>query len=178
MPKLIEGINYQIYDNFLHNDDYNKIQSEMLSTRFPWYYNKTITHKDESLVKEDYLNNFLFWHMFYTNGHQNSDKFNLLTPLLNRINPFSIFRIKANLYPRTENIIQHNWHIDFERIKQKTAIYYINDNNGKTIFKDGLVVDSIKNRLIVFDTDLYHASTTCTDEQVRCNINLNYMPSP
>ena len=49
----------------------------------------------------------------------------------------------------------------------------LNTNNGKTILNDEVEIDSIANRLLVFDGDIPHCSTTCTDEKVRLNVNVN-----
>lgn len=54
-----------------------------------------------------------------------------------------------------------------------TCLYYINTNNGKTILNDEIEVDSVANRLLVFDGLTPHCSTTCSDEKVRMNVNLN-----
>ena len=172
---LIEGIHYTICDNFLSEEEHKFIHDFMLySERFSWYYIEDITGVSVGDEQVDALDDYYFYHLFYNKNSVSSSNFNILDSLLRKINPFSLFRIKANLYPRTETIIKHKYHVDFN-IKQKTGIYYINTNNGKTIFKDGLVVDSVANRYVEFDTDLLHASTTCTDSKVRCNINLNYM---
>jgi Rps23 Pro-64 3,4-dihydroxylase Tpa1-like proline 4-hydroxylase len=56
----------------------------------------------------------------------------------------------------------------------KTAVFYINSNNGSTIFKDGTEIESIANRLVVFKSNLDHSSVSCTDQKARYVINLNY----
>ena len=61
---------------------------------------------------------------------------------------------------------------------QTTAIYYLNSNNGSTVFKDsGDKVESVANRLIVFDGSIEHAGTSCTDDSRRVVLNINYIPS-
>ena len=57
---------------------------------------------------------------------------------------------------------------------QKTGIFYVNTNNGKTVFEDGEQITSIANRLIVFPACKIHAGTTHTDVNYRCVINLNW----
>ena len=41
--------------------------------------------------------------------------------------------------------------------------------------KGWMKVDSVANRLITFDGSMEHASTDCTDEKTRVNINFNYL---
>ena len=69
--------------------------------------------------------------------------------------------------------MQNNFHKDFE-YEHKNALFYLNDNNGPTIFKNGKTVESKANRLLIFDSKLEHASTYCSDEKIRVNINFNY----
>jgi Rps23 Pro-64 3,4-dihydroxylase Tpa1-like proline 4-hydroxylase len=56
-----------------------------------------------------------------------------------------------------------------------TAIFYLNNNNGYTIFEDGSKVDSVENRLVVFNSNVMHSGVSQTDSKVRCVINLNYI---
>ena len=171
---LIEGVHYKIYDNFLPEDQHAMINGLMLSNNFPWFYqNSVLGNSYHKTVKP--VDDYVFVHVFYDNNVPNSQLYSILDPLLKKINPLSILRIKANLYPKTDKIIEHDYHTDYDNIKFKTAIYYVNTNNGKTVFKDGLEVESIANRFVVFDTNLFHKSTTCTDQPIRCNINFNYI---
>ena len=55
-----------------------------------------------------------------------------------------------------------------------TSIFYLNTNNGKTIFESGLEVDSVENRMIIFDSNEKHHGITTTDTPRRCLINFNY----
>ena len=60
--------------------------------------------------------------------------------------------------------------------KLKTAIYYVNTNNGYTKFKkNNKKIISEKNKLIIFDNDLEHTGSTCTDDRLRVVINFNYV---
>lgn len=157
-----------VIDNFLDNKDFEDLKSTMLGTYFPWFFNE---------MKTDFLDskyNFQFTHLFYDNLKPNSSYFNILTPLVYKLNPAALVRIKANLTPITDQKVIYDYHVDYTDIKCKTAIYYLNSNNGKTLFDDGSSIDSVENRLIYFDSNLLHTGTSCTDEKVRCVINLNY----
>jgi hypothetical protein len=97
-------------------------------------------------------------------------------PILQRIQPASIIRIKANLLTKESTIVEHGLHTDIPDLKIpcKTAIFYINTNNGYTIFEDGTKINSLENRLVIFDSNIPHSGSSCTDAKVRCVINLNY----
>ena len=56
----------------------------------------------------------------------------------------------------------------------KTAVLYLNTNNGYTKFKTGEQVESVENRLVLFDGNVQHAGTTCTDKRYRAVFNLNF----
>ena len=55
-----------------------------------------------------------------------------------------------------------------------TAILYVNSNNGYTLFEDGTKVESVENRIVLFDSNLRHTGTTCTEEKVRIVVNFNF----
>ena len=56
----------------------------------------------------------------------------------------------------------------------KTAILYLNTNNGGTQFKDGTFVQSKANTLVKFPCKTPHAGVHCTDAKLRYVMNLNY----
>lgn len=162
---------YKIIDDFLKKSDFLKIKESLLSNEFPWYYTKVLDRTPVSMEAKEY--NFQFTHTFYKDSKPISNAVFLLDPIINRISPDNILRIKANLNIKTEKIVEHGHHVDFNECT--TAIFYVNSNNGKTIFQNGSVVESLENRLLVFNSNLMHSGTTCTDENVRCVINFNYI---
>ena len=56
-----------------------------------------------------------------------------------------------------------------------TSIFYMNTNNGCTVFEDGTEIKSVANRVVTFPRSTKHAGTTCSDENVRILINFNYI---
>ena len=59
--------------------------------------------------------------------------------------------------------------------KIKTAILYLNSNNGGTQIKDGQFVQSKYNRAVVFPCHQEHAGVWCTDMKLRFVLNMNYI---
>ena len=165
----------KIYDNFLSLEDFKLVSSFFLGSKIPWYYNDTITRT------ETQLDGYQFVHTFFNISKPfdcNNNKFTrFLDPLWNKLSPKYILRAKANLRPRTTEKFQSNWHTDTDIIQAKTCVYYLNTNNGQTIFKEGTKVDSKANRLVLFDSQLEHSGTSCTDERKRIVLNLNYVPT-
>lgn len=163
----------EVYDNFLDQEVFSNVQNIMLSADIPWFMNQHIVKPDYKDIDQNY--NYQFTHTFYRNHTHCSDFFSdCIDPLFFKINPSSILRVKANLIPRTHETITHQMHVDIGHFKGKTAIFYINTNDGKTIFEDGTEIDSVENRLVVFDSNILHTGTTCTNTRARCLINLNY----
>ena len=58
---------------------------------------------------------------------------------------------------------------------KKSAIFYINTNNGLTVLEDGTEIKSVANRLLLFNASEPHHSTTTSNENRRVNINFNYL---
>jgi hypothetical protein len=128
-------------------------------------------------IQDDFLENYQFTHTFYKDYTPVSGYMNVIAPLVLKINPLGLMRIKANLGPIRKDKVRFTYHTDFNGFETgtKTAIYYVNTNNGTTVFKDGTEIQSVANRLLIFDQNIPHTGTTCSDEKFRCLINLNYI---
>ena len=75
------------------------------------------------------------------------------------------------MYTNQNINLSHDSHTD-HRFPHYTAIYYINTNNGPTTVGDK-DVESIENRLVLFDGLIHHNSNLQTDTAARINININ-----
>ena len=160
-------MNYEVIDNYLPQEEFEKIRDIMMGTDFPWYYNPkiTFTSKDDKSM--------YFTHAFYKDGLVNSNFFKLVLPLISKLNAKALIRVKGNMYPNIGSSLNNERHIDYE-FEHKGAIYYINTNNGPTVLADGTKIDAVANRILFFDPNKLHNSTLCTDQKVRVNININY----
>jgi hypothetical protein len=154
----------KIIDNFLSDEEFLKIQKNLMGPYFEWHYNPFVDYTNQLFDIFD-LDNYQFIHNF-------AESDIILIPLLEKLNIKEVVRIKSNLSPRTEKIIKRKFHIDVA--DAQTSIFYINTNDGWTEFEDGTKVESIANRLVTFDSNLRHRGTTCTNSKVRVVINLNY----
>jgi hypothetical protein len=170
---------YEIIDNFMPQEFINNLWTTVTSQQFPWYYGgKTNFQNSENdvpfLDQKDNLDDYHFIHHFYNHDSPSSVFFeSLIIPILSRLDVKSCLRIKANWHPRTEKIFENHWHKDFP-FEHNGAVYYINSNDGFTIFEDGTKIESISNRLLLFESHILHRSTTCTNAKGRFNINFNY----
>lgn len=163
----------KVYKDVLQKNDFLLLKNTLLSAEFPWYLNEVLDKKLLDSIKEEY--NFQFCHTFYRDYKPNSDRFFLVKPLLDVLDPMSILRIKANITGRTEKIVEHGYHTDYTNdVKCITGVFYVNTNDGYTKFESGEVVESSENTLVLFDSRLKHTGTTCTNTNVRCVININF----
>ena len=158
---------YKIIDNYLNKSDHLILKTIMESNEFPWFYlEKKVTTDKSGLFKSQ------FNHIFYINNNINSSFFKNLNPILNKLKPLSLIRIKANLNPPSEKIVEYAYHKDQE-FKCKAAIYYVNNNNGYTKIDDKKI-KSKENRMVLFNANQKHYGTNSTDCNNRMVINFNY----
>ena len=163
---------YQIIDDCISKENLITLQSIMLGGDFPWYFKNYKVAQDLPISKSLY--DFQFIHNFYNEFSPKSPFISAIEPIVAIINPSAIMRIKANLTTVTDTVIEYPLHADIKNFKGSTAVYYVNNNNGYTIFEDGTKVESKENRLVIVDSTLLHAGTSCSDEKIRCVINFNY----
>jgi hypothetical protein len=164
---------FKVIDNLFEQSLADEIENVMIGNTcfFPWYYNLTKTHDEQ----EDYPDNYQFTHTFYRNHKVSSDYFDkIILPFTHSLNIASLLRVKANLNPRTPKRVTDIFHVDLTNFAGKTAVYYVNSNDGQTILESGEKISSVKNRVLIFDSNLRHTGTTCTNKKVRCLINFNY----
>ena len=163
----------KIIDKFLDEDSFQIISNYLLSENFTWYYNDSIAELKQG------FDQFQFYHTFFDISKPSQTNWsNFLQPLLTKLNPKYIFRIKANLRPRTTQGVLSPYHTDMD-LNQQTAIFYINTNNGYTKFQDNTLDDvpSVANRLLTFYGGLKHCGSSATDCNNRIVLNINYIPS-
>ncbi|QJW84683.1 hypothetical protein HK414_16180 [Ramlibacter terrae] len=102
----------------------------------------------------------------------------LLRPLLKKLDPIELYRIKLNRTARNTRHVEYGLHVDIRRPDATTAIFYLNTNNGYTLFEGGRRVDSVANRLVLFDTRVRHTGASCTDADWRMVLNINMLLPP
>ena len=161
---------YKIIDDFLSPSESYRIENLFLSLNFPWFFGERVL-SDGVLCKD--LDNYQFAHLFYRDHKFTGQYHSILDPMIVKLKADALIKIKANLNPRTEKIIEHGYHKDFQ-LDCLTAVYYVNTNNGYTRFKNGDVVNSVRGRMLIFNSDEYHTGSTCTDQKCRSVINFNF----
>ena len=186
---------YEIIDNALDVESFDNLQAWISSNTFPWYHYENVAYDEDkeshrihqyedkerlNLIKapltksqKDY--NFALGHMIYNDGKMwcGQETWDIISPLLRLAKVEELIRAKVNYYPKTSEIVHHKDHTDW-RFEHKGALFYLNDCDGLTVLEDGTEVESVANRLLLFDSSKPHHSTTTTNADRRLNINLNY----
>ena len=180
--------NYKIDKNFLDNKTFYELQTN-ITANVDWWYRENLHWDKVGNASSD--PKYQFIHLFYLNDAEDpqvSDKVHYLKPLLEKLSPHTVLRIKANLTTKTEQHEYTDFHTDYspniiglfnntnpEGAKCYTSIFYVNSSNGFTQFQDGPAVESIENSLLTFPTFYKHCGVTCTDSNTRIVININYL---
>jgi len=170
---------YKVIDNFLDEEYFDSLvtlftdKEKTGNKEMPWYFQTSISYPKEYEKLEPGSKLFYMYHMFYENNKPNSSYYEKLIPLLDKLELKALLRIKANLYPFTETFYEHTMHFDFE-FPHSTALLSLNTCDGYTKLKDGTKIDSVANRILLFDASEEHCSTNTTNVSARINININY----
>ena len=175
----------KVYDNFLDYKDYHPLKDIFCCTDSSkgasFFYSPTIL--SDSKLNHGY--DFQFTHGLYDGVLRGelgilSPHFDLLNPIFKKLKVEKLYKAKVNIRTRSPKIYQSGFHVDIRTSVSesfegyKTAIYYINTNDGYTLFESGEKVKSVSNRIVIFDGQLFHCGTTCTDQNIRSVLNINY----
>jgi hypothetical protein len=155
-----------VQDNFLDKINSLVISKSIYETSFPWYYNEGKSFKGDGF--------FQLTHTLMYDGKVNSDYFKIFEPIFIKLNAKILHKCKLNLTTKQKKITNFDFHTDVDIKNSKTAVYYINSNNGYTIFENKKKVYSKENRIVIFNSSLKHAGSTHTDENIRLVLNINY----
>jgi len=159
-----------IKENFLDEKYLKHLQTVLMSSEFPWFYQPSLTSFKEN------QDSCYMAHIFYRDGKVNSEWISILDPLFKALNVSKLINIRANLTLKGQNAFS-NFHEDDEDNKEDhpTSIFYVNTNNGYThMKKDNQKVYCVENRLLTFNHKELHKVVGQSDENQRIILNLNY----
>ena len=166
---------YKVIDNFLDEKYFDSLvtlftdKEKRGNSIMPWYFNSSISDED---VVEDKL--FYMTHMLYTDNMPMSSHYEKIIPLLEKLDTTCLIRAKANFFPNTHTLHEHAMHVDMD-FSHSGAILSLNTCDGYTKLEDGTKINSVANRMLLFDPSEEHCSTTTTNVSARINININYL---
>ena len=156
----------KIIDNFLPEEEFKSIQSLMMGGQFNWFYAEGLSYRDDE--------SYQMVHMFFQpEVGSNSEYLPMWSNFMTKVEAKKCARIKANMTFKTSEPEPSLYHTDFEDMK--TATFYIYTNNGYTEFENGVRVNSVANRVCIFNSNLNHRGVTHTEgDQQRIVVNFNY----
>jgi len=161
----------RVIDNFLSKEYFDSIYR--MSEYLPWNYDRYSVYEGDNQPQ--------FVHGFYKDFEPTSEYWKYVRGILPILRPRGgLYRIKMNLTPSREVLIQKPFHVDGLEddgsvMEHRVCILYLNTNDGYTIFESsGEKVMSIANRAVLFPGYLRHAGTNCTDESSRIVLNIDY----
>ena len=160
-----------IEDNVLPQEEFDKIYKDIRSPDFPW-------NLIEDGVSHHLDGSYQFTHNFFNPKGVKSRYNFILTNLYKHLGVDKLLRSKVNLLHRTKKTYEFlPFHTDFVNVTElyHTAIFYLNTNDGYTLFENGSKVDSVANRVVKFDGRTPHTGSTHTsDDRFRLVLNINY----
>lgn len=168
---MTEKSTYEVIDNFLDKEYFDTIKNTLTSLDMNWFYRDNMTSDDENGM-------CYFTHNFFLKNIIYSPFFNLLEPLLDKLKISSLIEVRANMTIGKEDRYESSWHVDNTYENSKTVILYLTTCNAKTIInveKEIIEIDSVENRILIFDTNISHKMISATDAKRRIIINLNYI---
>ena len=179
-----------VFDNVLSENNYKDLFDVVNSrTSFPWYFINHY-HNLSMLNDNNDISSHGFVHNFFDNNTVYSNNIRILDPILDKLSehfdfPVIPVRMKINMTLNVGKQVQQYPHIDIGQAignkNFKTAIFYINDSDGDTLFfdddKETIIYRQTprKNSLVVFDADTYHAPQLPLVSARRLVININIM---
>jgi hypothetical protein len=163
-----------VKDNFLDKETFEHIKKRIFATNFPWYAQNFSDYSND--------NNPQLQHLLFDNNIINSEDFLLFETLYEKLGVISMIRVKVLMTLKYEGL-DNIFHTDIEalvkkhkkKIKSKTAIFYLNTNDGGTEFEDKQIVTSKENRIVIFNSDVKHRTIKhTTGYPYRYLVNINY----
>ena len=156
----------KVINNFLDFKKFNDIKNIMFSQDFPWTYNEYCVDPPAPRVDQ-------FTHVFFWNNVARKT-YDLVLPIVDKLNPKSIGKIKANLNLKTQKILETGMHTDTNDERFTSAVFFLNDNDGYCKVGDKKIL-SKENSIVIFKSNILHTGTTCTNKNRRILINFVYI---
>lgn len=164
---------FEVRDNLLSINEFTKLRDEIFHPQVDWHLNLGIVRSETAN-----LDDIQFVHQIYNFGRPLSPLLPELEPIRAALDICVNLRIKINLTAKSVVPYSSGFHVDMSSLNHlpiKTAVFYVNDNNGYTEFENGERVYSKANRAVIFDGPTSHSGVSCTDAKYRCVINWNYL---
>ncbi len=184
----------KIIDNVIDKKKQNELESNLIgSNGFPYFHCfDTVEYRNEQLLFGDknIIHQPQFVHILYGDGKANSTAFDYVMNIFRGtgIEKLKPKRLKVNLLspPITKNKNSyHVPHCDSSDSNDMTFLYYVCDSDGDTYLFDQKFNEKVPNkltikkritpkkgRMVIFDSNQFHASSPPFQKDFRCVINM------
>jgi len=163
---------YVVYDNFLKADEFGMLKGYLgPDGAFPWKLGSRINNNDQRNNDMYFATNI--YHAY--SGWSDHLDTKIFEAISSKLHIEALFRIKANMYfpSTTGKVVQHAPHVDAD-FHHQGALFFLTTCNAPTTMADGTAIESVENRLLLFDPVTNHSSSSPTDTPFRQTINFNY----
>ena len=160
---------HKVIKNFLDKDIFLKIQKELFSTNFSWFW--------QNYQHDKVWHKSIYTHNFYIKNRPYSDFFEpMIRPIIEKLNCNMLSDVRANCSLIDTKRQYSDFHTD-RRYKCKSAIFYMNTCNGYTVLgeKEKIKIKCVENSMLIFDSQIKHSAASQTDKERRIVININYI---
>ena len=166
---------YRIIDDVLSEENLIRIEQNVLEAPIFAAYESTASQHSDNVY--DVMMSRVFYSSYYPLCEYDREYLPYFHSLLNKVvDGGFLLRVSLNLTFATPNPYVSEFHVDTEVKNSNTCVYYLNSNNGGTKFRDsGEIVQSQRNRGVIFPSHFSHAAVNTTDTKLRWVLNINYL---
>lgn len=166
-----------VLDDYLDHDVFLSIKASIDAPSFPWEKSMILKGPPAHIQPADNLQSIHGFYLRNARARFVSPHFAVIRPIIEKLKPAHLIKVKINKTTRKGRHIEYGLHVDTKRVSATTAIFYLNTNNGYTLFEDDSKVFSVANRMVMFDAATQHTGASCTDADHRLVLNINMIMS-
>ena len=166
-----------VRDNYLPSDTFEPIRNYFMGNDMYWYYCGNYSGGYPQM-EHTFHNETVGTQCYAGVPFLAGQGMHIMKPLLNSFQYAALIRIRAVCNWKTGTMSQREYHVDVP-FDCTTAIYYLHDSDGCTIFEDGdnepFEVETKENRLVEFPSQYRQSTTTFNTPSRRVLINFNFI---
>ena len=166
-----------VKDNYLPKDAHESLRNYFMGSAMYWYYCGNYSGgypQMEHVFHNETVGTQCYADVPFVAGQGML----VMKQILDSFNYAALIRIRAVCNWKTGTMSQRDWHVDVP-FDCTTAIYYLHDSDGCTLFEDGdnepFQVETKANRLVEFPSQYRHTTTPFTQPDRRVLINFNFI---
>ncbi len=176
----------EIFDNYIDTDAFAEIKHQVVYSDAEMEFCSYVTgirDDSEEILKREYDSKWSWClrHRIFDLSQSDSPLFPILhNALFVKMSSPPEYNLKALhkcyviAYPNTENIKENLMYHDYHW-NVKTGVLFLNTCDGYIKFKDGTKVNSVENRMVMFDGSNPYCLSSTTNEKLMYTININFL---